>query len=183
MYHSSKDSKEKFSKGNDIFPKERHVSPRKNDMNDPSRIKRPPRFVIPPSVSLGQEWHVVKHKKIPQKFTITQKIRMHRQRAMEKRELPEEMLQGKVKEAENLKEEVMQTPKKTKFGRKALEDDESSCGSTKKMVEEMDLGTILIGTIPISLNCSTISLTFAGILQVKGNGGKPCRSEKNRNIM
>ena len=54
----------------------------------------------------------------------------------------------------------MSTPKKTKFGRKATEDDESSCGSTKEMTQEMDLGTILIGTIPISLNCSTISLTL-----------------------
>ena len=50
----------------------------------------------------------------------------------------------------------MPTPKQTKFGRNALEDDESSCGSTV----EMDLRTILIGTIPISLKCSTISLTL-----------------------
>ena len=50
----------------------------------------------------------------------------------------------------------MPTPKKTKFGRKAIEHDESSYGST----EEMDLGTILIGAIPISLNCSTTSLTL-----------------------
>ena len=33
---------------------------------------------------------------------------------------------------------------------------ESSCGYT----EEMDLGTILISTIPIYLKCSTISLTL-----------------------
>ena len=50
---------------------------------------------------------------------------------MEKRKLPEEMPQGKLKEAENLREEVRPTPKKTKFGRKVIEDDEFSCGSTK----------------------------------------------------
>ena len=44
---------------------------------------------------------------------------------------------------------------KTKFGRKVIEDDESS-GS----VEEMDLRIILIGTFPISLKCYTISLTL-----------------------
>ena len=51
-FHSPKDSKQedskkKFSKGNNIFPKERHASPRKKGMNDPSRRKMPPRFVIP----------------------------------------------------------------------------------------------------------------------------------------
>ena len=54
------------------------------------------------------------------------------------------MLQGKSKEVENLKEEVMPTLKKTKFERQATEDDESSYGSTKEMVEEMDLGPIKI---------------------------------------
>ena len=34
---------------------------------------------------------------------------------MEKRQLPEEMSQGKLKEAENMKEELMPTPKKTNF--------------------------------------------------------------------
>ena len=48
------------------------------------------------------------------------------------------------------------TLNKTKFGRKATEDDESSCGSDK----EMDLRAFLIGTFPISLKCSTISLTL-----------------------
>ena len=64
------------------------------------------------------------------------------------------------KEAENLREEMMPTPKKTKFGRKATENDESSYGSTKEMDEEMDLGTILIGIILISLKFSTITLTL-----------------------
>ena len=41
---------------------------------------------------------------------------------MEKRKLPKEMSQEKPKEIENLKEEVKPTSKKTKFGRKAIED-------------------------------------------------------------
>ena len=55
-----------------------------------------------------------------------------------------------------MKEELRPTSKKAKFGRKATEDKESSCGYD----EEMDLRTILIGTFPISLKCSTISLTL-----------------------
>ena len=35
------------------------------------------------------------------------------------------------------------------------------------MVEEMDLRTILIGTIPISLKCSTILLTFPDLFMSK----------------
>ena len=57
----------------------------------------------------------------------------------------------------------MPTPKKTKFGRKATEDGESSCES----IEEMDLKTIMIGTILISLKCSTISLTFLDFFKSK----------------
>ena len=48
------------------------------------------------------------------------------------------------------------TSKKTKFGRKAIENEESSC----RYDEEMDLKTILIGTFLVSLKCSTISLTL-----------------------
>ena len=55
-----------------------------------------------------------------------------------------------------LREEIRPTLKKTKFERKATKDDES----TEEMDEEMDLRTILIGTFPISLKCSTISLTL-----------------------
>ena len=46
------------------------------------------------------------------------------------------------------------TSHKTKFGRKATEDEESCCG----FGEEVDLRTIMIDTFPISLKCSTISL-------------------------
>ena len=48
------------------------------------------------------------------------------------------------------------TTKKTKFGRKATEDEESSCGFD----EEVDLKTIMIVTFLISLKCSTIYPTL-----------------------
>ena len=61
----------------------------------------------------------------------------------------------------------MPTPKKTKFGWKATKDDESSCKSTEEIAEEIDLRAIMIGTIPISLNCSTISRTLLDFLKSK----------------
>ena len=96
-YHSFEDSKheaknKKFSKEKNVSPKERHVSPREKGMNDPSRRKIPQRFTVPPIISPVQELHVVHHKKFLQKLTITQKRRMQRQRAMEKRQLPREMM-------------------------------------------------------------------------------------------
>ena len=77
------------------------------------------------------------------------------------------MLQGKPKEAENTREEVMPTPNKAKFRGNDTEDNESSYGSTEEMAEKMDLGTILIDTIPISLKCSTIFLTFLDLFKSK----------------
>ena len=53
------------------------------------------------------------------------------------------------------------TPKKTKFGRKTTEDNES----IEEMDEEMDLRTIMIG--PISLKVSTISLTLPNFFKSK----------------
>ena len=105
----------------------------------------------------------MQHKKISQKLTITQKRRMHRLRAMEKRKLLEEMPQENPKEIENLNEELKPTSKKTKFGRKAIEDEESSCGSD----EEMDLKTIMIGTFLVSLKYSIISLTLSYFFKSK----------------
>ena len=69
-YHSFEDSKhetknKKFSKEKNVSPKERHVSPRENGMNDPSRRKIPQRFIVSPTISPVQEWHVVQHKKCP----------------------------------------------------------------------------------------------------------------------
>ena len=84
-----------------------------------------------------------------------------------KRQLPKEMSQGKSKEANKLREEVMPTPKKTKFGRKTIDDDESRCGSTEEVVEEMDLRTIIMGTIPISLECSTSFLILSNFFKSK----------------
>ena len=60
------------------------------------------------------------------------------------------------------------TSKKTKIGRKATKDEESSYRSD----EEMDLKTILIGTFPISLKCSTISLTLPYFFKSKRDEGK-----------
>ena len=73
------------------------------------------------------------------------------------------MPQEKPKEVENLREEVRLTPKKTKIGKKATEDDES----IDEMDEEMDLRTILIGTFPISLKYSTIFLTLPNFFKQK----------------
>ena len=89
-YHPFEDSKyeaknKNFSKGNVVSPKERHVSLRGRSMNNPTKSKMPLRFVISPTISPVQEWHVMQHKKFPQMLTITQKMRMQRQRAMEKR--------------------------------------------------------------------------------------------------
>ena len=52
---------------------------------------------------------------------------------------------------------------KTKFGRKATEDIEL----ISSVDEVMDLEALLIGEIPISLNCSTVSLTFPTIFKSK----------------
>ena len=57
----------------------------------------------------------------------------------------------------------MHSPKKTKFGRRAIEDTKSIFNLDK----ETDLGFFLIATIPISLNCSTSSLTFAAFFKSK----------------
>ena len=54
---------------------------------------------------------------------------------MEKRKIPKEMLHGKPKEVENLKEEAMPTKKKAEFGRKATEDDKFNYRSTEEMAE------------------------------------------------
>ena len=44
---------ERFSRKKNVSPKERHASPMKKVMNDPSRRKLPSRFIIPSMVSLG----------------------------------------------------------------------------------------------------------------------------------
>ena len=52
---------------------------------------------------------------------------------------------------------------KTKFRRKAIKDMKSMSSVDKVMDSE----ALLIGEIPISLNCSTISLTLLAILKLK----------------
>ena len=70
---------------------------------------------------------------------------------MEKRqfnEIPKEAPENKTKESEKLKEKAMSSSKKIKFRRGA------------------------IGTIPISLNCSTSSLILPVFFKSKGDGEK-----------
>ena len=66
------------------------------------------------------------------------------------------------------------TSKETKFRRKAIKDEESSCESD----EEMDLRTIMIGTFPICLKCSTISLTLPYFFKSKEMGESLVEVEK-----
>ena len=85
---------------------------------------------------------------------------------MEKRQLdeaPKEAPEKKTKESDKLKEEAMPSSKKTKFGRRATEDAKSICNSNK----ETNLEIIIIGTILISLNCSTSSLTLSAFFKSK----------------
>ena len=91
-YHAKQEIKKvKFSKGNYVSSKERCVSQGAKGMHNPSRRENASKVVVPPHVSLGQELHVVKDRKFPQKLTKTQKRRMQKQRAMVKRQLPKEM--------------------------------------------------------------------------------------------
>ena len=65
------------------------------------------RCIIPPRVSLSQRWHVVQHKKFPQRLSRTQKMRMQRQRAVGRRQLidvPVEIQKEDAMELENVKE-------------------------------------------------------------------------------
>ena len=57
----------------------------------------------------------------------------------------------------------MPSPEKTKFGRKSIEDAKSICNPVKTTNSRI----ILIGTIPISLNCSTNSLTLLAFFKSK----------------
>ena len=62
-----------------------------------------------------------------------------------------------------MKEEAIPSPEKTKFGRRAIDDAKSIFNSDK----ETDSGIILIGTIPISLNRFTSSLTLLVFVKSK----------------
>ena len=65
-------------------------------------------------------------------------------------------------ELEKVKEGMIPSLEKTKFGRKATEDIESM----SSVDEVMDSEALMICEIPISLNCSTVSLTLPTIFQV-----------------
>ena len=66
-------------------------------------------------------------------------------------------------ELENVKEGIVPSMEKTNFGRKAIEDRELM----SSVDEVMDIKALLIAEIPISLNCSTISLTLLAIFKLK----------------
>ena len=129
-------------------------------------MERPLSCIIPPRVSPGQRWHVVLHKKFSQRLSKTQKRRMQRQRAVDKRQLIDVLdktLLEKAMELEKVKEGMVPSVEKTKFGRKATNDMESMSSVDKVM----DLETLLIGEISISLNCSTVPLTLPAIFKLK----------------
>ena len=66
-------------------------------------------------------------------------------------------------ELEKVKEGMVHSWEKTKFGRKVTEDMQSM----SSVDEVMDTKALLIGEIPISLNCFTVSLTFPTIFKTK----------------
>ena len=83
LNHPFEDSKQEaknknFSKGNIFSPKERYFSPRGRSMNNLAKREMPPTFVISPTISPVQKWHVVQHKNFPQKLTRTKTMRMQR---------------------------------------------------------------------------------------------------------
>ena len=66
-------------------------------------------------------------------------------------------------ELEKVKEGMVPSLEKTKFGRKATKD----MKSISSAAEVMNLEALLIGEIPISLNCSIVSLTLPIIFKLK----------------
>ena len=68
-----------------------------------------------------------------------------------------------VMELEKVKEEVVPIVEKIKFGKKAIEDIESM----SSVDQVMDSEALMTGEIPISLYCSTVSLTLPTIFKLK----------------
>ena len=127
------------------------------------------RCIIPLVVSPSQRWHVVQHKRFPQRLSRTQKRRMQRQRTTDRRQLidvPMKIQKEDAMELEKVKEGMVLSLENTKFGRKAIEDMESM----SSVDEVMDSKALLIGEIPISLNCSNVSLTLPTIIKSKKTG-------------
>ena len=50
-------------------------------------MERLVRCIIPPKASPSQRWHIVHHKKFPQRLSRTQKRRMQKQRVVDRRQL------------------------------------------------------------------------------------------------
>ena len=91
---------------------------------------------------------------------------MQRQRALDKRQLidvPDKILLEEAMKLEKVKERMVPSLEKKKFGRKSTE----NMKSMSNVDEVMDLEALLIDEIPISLNCSTVSLIFPTIFKSK----------------
>ena len=89
-------------------------------------------------------------------------MRMQRQRAADRRQLidvPMEILKEYAMELERVKEGMVPSLEKTKFERKVTEDMESM----NNVDEVMESEALIIGEIPISLNCYIVSLTLPTI--------------------
>ena len=80
-------------------------------------MERPMRCIIPPRVSPGQRWHVVQHKKFPQRLSRTRKRRIQRQRAADKMQLidvPDKTLLEEAMKLEKVKEGMVPSVEKNK---------------------------------------------------------------------
>ena len=66
-------------------------------------------------------------------------------------------------ELDKVKEGMVPSLEKTKFGRKSIEDMKSMSNAD----EVMDSEALLISEIPISINCSIVSLTLPTIFKLK----------------
>ena len=105
-------------------------------------------------------------KKKSQRLSKTQKRRMKRQRATNRRQIIDVLDKTLLKEAmklEKVDDGMVPSLEKTKFGRKATEDMESM----SNVDEVMGSKALLIGEIPISLNYSIVSLTLPTIFKSK----------------
>ena len=89
-----------------MSPRDKFTSPKNMAGNKPVfskkrvvEMERLVRCIIPP----GQRWHVVQHKKFHQKLSKTQKRRMQRQRATNKRQPIDVLDKTLLEEAMELK--------------------------------------------------------------------------------
>ena len=111
---------------------------------------------------------------------------MHRQISTNRRQLIDvhvEIQKEDAMELDKVKEGVVHSSEKTKFGRKATEDMESM----SSVDEVKDTEALVIGEIPISLNCFIVSLTLPTIFKSKKAEedlveveGKHLKTEENK---